>query len=143
MHILPIHNKSKTIHFINSPKLWTKNFLAYLEENHRDLYLIIMNVLNIIKNSIITLLIICVLYLIGYNVFPDIDKLIEETGMASYVIIPLLGLALCLAICGVFMFTTYFIDITIEILFNLYDVTRKFIMALQQYIDTDKTNADV
>jgi len=79
--LLPLHNKSKSIHFIYSPKLWIQNFISYLEINNKPLYDTIINYLHILKIIIFVIVLIICSNSIGYYCISknDVDRLYEET----------------------------------------------------------------
>lgn len=144
--LLPLHNKSKSIHFIYSPKLWTQNFISYLEINNKHLYDTILNWLAIFKiSTIVILLIICFNY-IGYYCLDkdDVDRLHKETGMVviSYIVVTVIGMGICFALIGMYCAIYSSIRLIVQFILQIYDTIVSIIAALRAYNNNlvDKTS---
>ena len=61
---------TKSIRFINSPKLWFNNFMNWLKQNHLNLYNSIVNLFYYIIYFISFLIFIIMLYLVGHLTEP-------------------------------------------------------------------------
>ena len=145
--LLPLHNKSKSIYFINSPKLWTKNFLSYLEEKHSELYITTSNALEIFKYFVIISLIISILYLVGYCCLSKIDDLYEDINLdiVAHLVVATMGMGILGSLFILCMILNLFITFTIKIILNIYNTLFDLIVVLYVY-NTDiseETNFDV
>jgi hypothetical protein len=135
--LLPLHNKSKSIHFIYSPKLWIQNFISYLEINNKPLYDTIINYLHILKISIFVIVLIICFNCIGYYCISknDVDRLYEETGIdcLSYLIVTLVGIGICFALFGMYCAIYSSIILMIQFILQIYDTIFSIISALRAY----------
>jgi hypothetical protein len=153
--LLPLHNKSKSIHFIHSPKLWTQNFISYLEINNKHLYDTILHWLAILKISISVILLIICFNFIGYYCLDkdDVDRLHKETGMdvLSYIVITIIGMGICFALIGIYCTIYSSMSIIVQFILQIYDTIFSIIAALRDYnnnlvnkkSEIDSNSADV
>jgi hypothetical protein len=140
MNILPLHNNSKTLCFMNSPKIWTKNFISYLKESHTELYVTITNILRMIYSIVFLAIISSISYIIGYNCIEttEIIKLTDEIGPLAYVVISILGSGAFMLVLCIFTATLWTIDVVMMIIIFSYMTICEFIVALKQYNATAK-----
>ena len=135
--LLPLHNKSKSIHFIYSPKLWMQNFISYLEINNKPLYDTIINWLAILKISISVILLIICFNFIGYYCLDkdDVDRLHKEIGMdvLSYIVITVIGMGICFALIGMYCAIYSSMSIIVQFILQIYDTIFSIIAALRAY----------
>jgi len=135
--LLPVHNKSKSIHFIYSPKLWIQNFISYLEINNKPLYDTIINYLQILKISIFIIVLIICFNSIGYYCTSknDVDRLYEEIGIdyLSYLIVTIVGVGICFAFLGMYCAIYSSIILIVQFILQIYDTIFSIISALRAY----------
>lgn len=95
--LLPLHTKSKSINFIDSPKLWMRNFFTYLKKNHPRIYLSIKNSFSLLKYFLSLLATILVSYQFGAFVLNEIsepDNIIYKEPITYNIVSLIFGFAL-------------------------------------------------
>ena len=119
--LLPLHAKSKSIKFIDSPKLWMGNFFTYLKKNHFALYLSIKNSFSVLKYFLTLLATTLLSYRIGAFVVNESINLsnpsnpsnpsnvVNANSILYYVISINLGLALLILLTISVVFTYFLI----------------------------------
>lgn len=139
---LPLYSntKTKSIYFLNSPKLWTRNFFSYLEKNHCELYSKILTGIFILKVILITILILFVSYFTGYyfvNKIFEINEFHKKNNIIFCFILTMIGLGIFLVFLifsNVFSVSVYFI---IDSIIKIYITLLDFISVLQTYNDKE------
>lgn len=146
---LPLHNKSKTIHFIYSPKLWFQNFISYLETNNNPLYNTIINCVIFIKIFIFGILCLICFYCIGYiilinNSIKDRDRLYKEEHVVTVNLVILsMGVATCFVLLTIFNILHFFIIYIFQFSLQLYNTIIDLIASLRAYNNRDIIEATV
>lgn len=142
---LPLHNKSKSITFINSPKLWLKNFLSYLETNNKPLYDTIITCWKVIVAVILIVGMIFIGYFIGYTCF-DKNKLRinqeNESDFEAYFVLTVLGISLCLLVIIVLNALCWFTIFIIQFSFKAYNTIIELLDSLCAYNSIKNKNRD-
>jgi hypothetical protein len=132
---LPLHNKSKSISFINSPKLWFQNFLSYLETNHKSLYDTIISCLMFIKTVFRCIVLVTCLYFVGYICTDkDVkDRAHEEIGIASHLVVATFGCGICFLLYIIYEILGWFICFMIQFSLQVYNTIIELLASLRAY----------
>lgn len=131
---------------MNSPKLWTQNFIYYLKETHPELYMTIIYILQNCYTVISGIIIICLLYFIGFCCITNDEKnrLYEETGVIFYVVIFSVGVSIALLLTIIYKIVKLATISIIDFIIQMYNIINKFVSALQQYThNINEINASV
>jgi hypothetical protein len=136
---LPLHNKSKSITFINSPKLWLQNFLSYLETNNKPLYNTIITCWKVIMAVILIVDMIFIGYFIGYTCF---DKDIYKSDIEAYYVLTILGISLCFLIIIILNTLGWFTIFIIQFSLQVYNTIIDLLDSLRAYNSSKNKNED-
>ena len=136
--LLPTYtkSKSKSISFINSPKLWFSNFMNWLKQNHFKLYIFVVNIFYFIKYFLTFLFFNLLSFQVGYFIICTIKnsdniKEIKNNGGIQLCIMSLsFGFTLLLLLFMVYIIMRFLI---FELLKNAYLNILDFITVLQLY----------
>lgn len=142
---LPLHNKSKSITFINSPKLWLRSYLSYLETNNKPLYSTIITCWIVIVAVILIVTMIFIGYFIGYTCFnKDKDTLLDnpESDVEAYFVLTTLGISLCLCIIVVLNALCWVTIFIIKFSIQAYNTIIELVTSLRAYNNSKNGDGD-
>ena len=142
---LPLHNKSKSITFINSPKLWLRSYISYLETNNKPLYNTIITCWIVIVAVILIVIMIFIGYFIGYTCFnKDKDTLLDNpnSDVEAYFVLTILGISLCFFIIVVLNALGWITIFIIQFSIQAYNTIIELLNSLRAYNNSKNGDGD-